>query len=64
MKVFSLSMKFLYNGLLGALMLWGLNILGSLFGVAVEITVFNSLIAGFFGVPGVIFLLAWKMLFV
>ena len=62
-KFFSLSFKLLYNGILGAFALWFLNLFGSFFNVSLEITVVNALIAGFFGLPGVIFLLAYKYLF-
>ena len=53
----------LYNGILGAIILWVLNIFGPLVGVNININVINSLIAGFFGVPGVIFLIVYKYLF-
>jgi inhibitor of the pro-sigma K processing machinery len=59
-KIFSLPLRFLYNGVVGAILLWALNFLGGAFGLAIEITALNSLIAGFFGVPGIIFLLAYK----
>lgn len=59
---FSLPFKILYNGLLGAVSLWLLNLIGGLIGVSFDITILNSLIAGFFGVPGVIFLLLLKFL--
>jgi inhibitor of the pro-sigma K processing machinery len=62
-KIFSLPLRFLCNGALGAALLWALNVLGAAFDLTIEITVINSLIAGFFGVPGVIFLLAYKYLF-
>jgi inhibitor of the pro-sigma K processing machinery len=62
-KIFSLPLRFLYNGLVGAALLWALNFFGAGFGLSVEITAVNSLIAGFFGVPGIIFLLACKHLF-
>lgn len=62
-RILPVPMSLLYNGVLGAIMLWVLNIFGPLFGISINITVVNSLIAGFFGVPGVIFLLAYKYLF-
>ena len=62
-KLLHVPFVLLYNGILGAIMLWVLNIFGPLVGVNVNITVINSLIAGFFGVPGVIFLIIYKYLF-
>lgn len=59
---FSLPFKILYNGIIGAISLWLLNLIGGLLGFTLEITIFNSLIAGFFGVPGVIFLILLKLM--
>lgn len=62
-KILPVPFYLLYNGILGAIILWLLNFIGPLFGVNLEITVINSLIAGFLGVPGIILLLALKYLF-
>lgn len=56
-RFFSLPFKILCNGLIGAISLWLLNLVGNLLGFTIEITIFSSLVAGFFGVPGVIFLI-------
>ena len=53
--------KLCVNGLLGAVLLWIVNLVGASFGVQIGINVVTALIAGFFGVPGVIFLIAYKM---
>lgn len=50
-------MKLIVNGLLGALLLFVINAVGQSFGLTLEITTINALVAGFFGLPGVIVLL-------
>ncbi len=62
-KFFSFSFKLVYNGLIGVVALWVINLFGSFFGITLAINVVNSLIAGFFGLPGVIFLIGYKYLF-
>ena len=47
---FRIGWKLITNSIVGALMLWVVN----LFGLGIEITFFKALIAGFFGVPGVL----------
>ena len=47
---FRIVWKLITNSIVGALMLWVVN----LFGLGIEITFFKALIAGFFGVPGVL----------
>ena len=47
---FRIVWKLITNSIVGALMLWVVN----LFGLVIDITFFKALIAGFFGVPGVL----------
>ena len=47
---FRIVWKLITNSIVGALMLWVVN----RFGLGIEITFFKALIAGFFGVPGVL----------
>lgn len=47
---FRIVWKLITNSIVGALTLWVVN----LFGLGIEITFFKALIAGFFGVPGVL----------
>lgn len=47
---FRIVWKLITNSIVGALMLWVVN----LFDLGIEITFFKALIAGFFGVPGVL----------
>jgi SigmaK-factor processing regulatory protein BofA. len=61
-KVVSLPMHILWklisNSVIGAVMLWVVN----LFGVGIEITFLKALIAGAFGIPGVLGLVIYQFL--
>lgn len=48
--------KLITNSIAGAIILWVVN----LFGAGVQISIFNALIAGIFGVPGVLAVLLMK----
>lgn len=61
-KLFSLPFKLVWNGLIGGATLWLINLVGAVFSFHIEITVIKALIAGFFGVPGVVALALWEML--
>lgn len=64
-KLFSWPIKILFklivNGILGALLLIIVNFLGSYFNFYIGINSITALIAGFFGIPGVIFLIMFKL---
>lgn len=51
-KVLSMPFKLVWNGLLGALLLWLVNFAGGFVGFGLKITVLKALIAGIFGIPG------------
>lgn len=53
--------KLLLNGLAGAVLLFVVNLIGGIWNLNVEITALNALIAGFFGLPGVVLLLLLKV---
>jgi inhibitor of the pro-sigma K processing machinery len=61
-KVVSLPMRILWklvsNSIVGAVMLWIVN----LFGVGIKITFLKALIAGVFGIPGVLGLVIYQFL--
>ncbi|MBU5486510.1 pro-sigmaK processing inhibitor BofA family protein [Clostridium sp. MSJ-11] len=63
-KVFSWPLKMLIkliiNGVMGAVLLLLINTVGSLFNFSIGINAVTAIIAGFFGVPGVIFLILFK----
>ncbi len=50
-------LKFIYNGILGGIILWVLNLVGGLINVRVAINPITALIVGFLGVPGIILIL-------
>ncbi len=65
-KLLGLSIKIIWklviNALAGAVILILFNLIGGIFGVTVGITFLTALIAGVFGVPGVIILLILQLL--
>lgn len=54
--------KLIINGIMGAVLLFFINAIGTLFNFSIGINAVTALIAGFFGVPGVIFLIIFKTL--
>lgn len=56
-----LIVKLVVNGVLGAVALFLLNIVGSYFGLTIGINPITALIAGFLGIPGVILLIFLKI---
>lgn len=61
-KLLSMPFKLVWNGLCGALLLWFINLVGSLAGFNMKITVIKALIAGFFGVPGALAVVLYELL--
>jgi len=49
--------RLIYNGIIGGIMLFILNLVGSFLGIHVVINPLTALIAGFLGIPGVILLI-------
>ncbi|AKN33167.1 sigma-K factor processing regulatory protein BOFA [Clostridium carboxidivorans P7] len=64
-KIFSWPLKILFklviNAVLGAVLLIIVNIVGSYFNFYIGINAITALIAGFLGIPGVIFLIIFKL---
>ncbi|WP_425059258.1 hypothetical protein SCACP_39380 [Sporomusa carbonis] len=56
-----LVFKLIYNGLVGGVMLWAVNFVGSYIGFNIGINPITALIAGFLGLPGVILLILFKI---
>lgn len=52
--------KFFWNGILGLALLFLVNLFGESFGLSIDMNIINSLIAGVFGIPGIILLLLVK----
>ncbi|MEN6414892.1 MAG: pro-sigmaK processing inhibitor BofA family protein [Veillonellales bacterium] len=56
-----LVLKFIYNGLIGGIMLWILNFVGAHIGFTIAINPLTALIAGFLGLPGIVLLILFKI---
>ncbi|AVP55979.1 pro-sigmaK processing inhibitor BofA family protein [Clostridium tetani] len=54
--------KLILNGIMGAVLLVLVNMIGGIFNLQIGINAVTALIAGFFGVPGVIFLIIFSLL--
>jgi inhibitor of the pro-sigma K processing machinery len=65
-KLFSWPLKILaklvLNCVLGVILLLLVNFVGKYFGITIAINAVTALIAGFLGVPGVIFLIIFNLL--
>jgi inhibitor of the pro-sigma K processing machinery len=61
-QFFSLSLAFVWNGVIGGIMLWVLNLVGGMFSFHIPITIISALIAGFFGIPGVVAIVIYHLL--
>jgi len=59
-KLFTLPIKFVWNGIMGAAMLWLFNLVAGFFGYTIKITVIKALIAGFFGVVGAVAVILYE----
>ncbi len=53
--------KLVVNAVLGAAILLIVNIVGGYFGINIGINPWTALIAGFFGLPGAVFLIIFKL---
>ncbi len=64
-KVFSWPFKVLgkliINSILGIVLLYVFNLVGKSFGLTLGINAATVLIAGFFGIPGMVFLIIFKL---
>ena len=55
-KLLKWPLKILINGILGIILLYIANIVGSYIGFVLPVNAISALIAGFLGIPGIIFL--------
>ena len=55
--------RLIYNGLMGGLALWLINLVGGMFGFVLPITVWTALLVGFFGLAGVAALVVYQLFF-
>ena len=56
-------LKFLIHAAFGYLLLFLVSFLGDFVGLDIEVNLLNALVAGFFGIPGVLVLILAKFLF-
>ncbi|MGI6575878.1 MAG: pro-sigmaK processing inhibitor BofA family protein [bacterium] len=54
--------RLLYNGIIGGVLLWLVNLVGGFFSIFIPINPITALAAGFLGVPGVVLLLLLRHL--
>ena len=59
-KLLKWPLKILINGILGIILLYIANIVGSYSGFVLPVNAISALIAGFFGIPGIIFLVLFQ----
>lgn len=55
-------LKLIINGILGGLILLLINLVGGIFSVTIAINPLSALIAGYFGLPGIILLFLLKII--
>ena len=55
--------RLVYNGLIGGVALWLINLVGAGFGFVLPITVWTALLVGFLGIPGVLLLIFYYVFF-
>ena len=59
-KLLKWPLKILINGILRIILLYIANIVGSYIGFVLPINAISALIAGFLGIPGIIFLVLFQ----
>ena len=59
---FKIIIKLILNALIGGVVLFLLNLIGSNFGLVLDVNWLSALIVGFLGVPGVIIVLILQFL--
>lgn len=60
-KLLKWPIKLLINGVVGVVLLYVANYIGSYFNFYITINPITAIIAGFLGIPGVIFLIIFKV---
>lgn len=62
-KLLKWPIKLLINGICGVILLYIVNLIGVHFGIYIGINVITAIIAGIFGIPGVIAIILFQMFF-
>lgn len=60
-KILKWPLKILMNGVIGIVLLYLANLLGTYLGFTIGINWITALVAGFLGIPGVIFLVIFQL---
>ena len=60
-KLLQWPIKILINGIVGIVLLYAANYIGTYLGFYITINTITALIAGFLGIPGVIFLVIFNV---
>ncbi|MBQ5695476.1 MAG: pro-sigmaK processing inhibitor BofA family protein [Clostridium sp.] len=60
-KLLKWPIKILINGIVGIVLLYAANYIGTYLGFYITINTITALIAGFLGIPGVIFLVIFNV---
>lgn len=65
-KIFIIPIKWIikltFNSILGALLIYGINLVGSIWGFHIGLNILTAVIVGILGIPGAIFLIAITLL--
>lgn len=62
-KLLKWPLKILINGVIGVILLYLTNYIGASFNLSIPINAVTALIAGFLGIPGIIFLIIFQVFF-
>ncbi len=60
---FKLLLKLMFNSVLGAVAIILINLIGSAFSFSIPLNPLNAVLTGVFGVPGVLLILAIRLIF-
>ena len=58
-----LVFRLIYNGIIGGVILWIINMIGVHFGFTVPLNPITALVVGFLGLPGVVLLILYRVFF-
>ncbi len=61
-KLLKWPIKILINGIVGIVLLYITNFIGTFIGFVIPINAITALIAGFLGIPGIIFLIIFQFI--
>lgn len=54
--------KLIFNSILGAVLIYAINLIGSIWGIHIGLNFFTAIIVGILGIPGAIFLIVISLL--